>query len=104
MMLSDLKHYRLLLHQRYKNRNPLTCLLLRGISGRGIVGGGGTCDDRLGGIGGGGPDAAVDFVVTVGSEDVVFVNVDNELLDVLFLAGNGGGTIDDEVKLLLLLE
>jgi hypothetical protein len=81
-----------------------SCLLLRGISGRGIVGGGGTCVDRLGGIGGGGPDAAVDFVVTVGSADVVFVNVDNELLDVLFLAGNGGGTIDFEVKLLLLLE
>ena len=92
------------MHQRNKTKieNSLTCCrLLRGISGRGIVGGGGTFNDRLGGIGGGGP-AAVDLIATVGS-DVVFVNVASELVDVLFRAGNGGGTVD-EAKLLLLLE
>ena len=42
------------------------------------------------------------MIATVGS-DVVFVNVASELVDVLFRAGNGGGTVD-EAKLLLLLE
>ena len=61
MMLSDPMHADLLFFEQNKNRNLLTCPLT-GISGSGIVGGGGTFDSRLGGIGGGGAGLVAVFV------------------------------------------